>query len=75
MDLGSARDSRAGDGDLAIADFLLRVNGGIVSLNLSGRGDEKSVAASRRHQHAGRVRSPNVYSLLAIELVSRRAPR
>jgi hypothetical protein len=59
MELGSARDSRAGDRDLAIADFLHRVNGAIVFLNRPGCGDEKSVVANRRREHLDRVRSLN----------------
>ena len=50
---GSARDSRAGDGDRAVArsctgwTIILRTNE-----------NHKTVSASRRNPHASRVRSP-----------------
>jgi hypothetical protein len=52
--LGSARDSRAGDGDLAIANFLRGKTAAVTPQTLF-----KFVAASRRDQHASRVRSPD----------------
>ena len=56
--LGSARDSRAGDGDLAIANFS--PDGLIPSAEREAnlRSARRFVAASRRNQHASRVRSP-----------------
>jgi hypothetical protein len=50
--MGSARDSRAGDGDLAVVNFFRAVNDRL------RRGTKNTFQRGRRNQHARRVRSP-----------------
>ena len=57
--LGSACVSRAGDGVLAVANFLTALQLGSARSEMRFRAEGKSVAAGRRNQHARRVRSPD----------------
>jgi hypothetical protein len=58
--LGSACASHAGDGALAIANFFFPAGTEITLPDPSTLRAEKFVAAGRRHQRAGHMRSPEL---------------